>query len=167
MKNQKKYTAKIITKESGEKLLTVKVLKRDFSMSGFPLFPIKPFPVYARCICINGRKEINHPKDRVNFQVIRTKDEWSSTRLQDIPIEGDFEAEDILSWIGRGEDFEIGIKDENKIYFLYLYDNKEDLFFGESDYETALGKLKDWKRYSKEHNTIDNIKIIPNDGRNR
>lgn len=44
---------------------------------------------------------------------------------------------------------------------------KKDLFFGELDYETALEKLRDWERYSKEHNTIDSIKIISNNGRNR
>lgn len=126
MKNREKYTAKIVTKESGEKFLTVKILKRDFSMAGFPLFPIKPFPVYAKII--EKREVTYHPKDRKILNVIETKDEWFSQRLQDIPIEGDFEAENILSWIGRGEDFKIGIEDENKIYFLYLYDNKKRSF---------------------------------------
>ena len=162
---KEKYIAEIVTKESGEKLLTVKVLKRDFSMAGFPLFPKKHFPVYAREIVVG--KVVIHPKEEDVLNVIETKDEWFSRRLHNIPIDGDWEAEEILTWIGRGGNYRIGITDDNRIFYLYLYDNKKDLFFGDSDYETALYKLKEWIRLSKEHNTIDNIRIISNNGRNR
>lgn len=162
---KEKYIAKIVTKESGEKLLTVKILKRDFSMAGFPLFLKKYFPVDARII--KEEKILHHPKGKETLHVVEVEDEWFSRRLQNISIEGDWEAEEILTWVGRGDNYRIGITEDNKIFYLYLYDNKKDLFFGDPDYETALYKLKEWIRLSKEHNTIDHIRIISNDGRDR